>query len=341
MSRTAWSTALSIRASTQADIEADLPQAVYEIAREDPIGAYAIDYITHDCTLIVAYYEIKVDITFRDVLTPLDEIEYVGGETEAGRLISRALEDYDDHLTLYATYPGRPDYAALVQNYCDSAPARACGRAGTDRHRTTPPTPATGSWSWSFAYPASRQELQEMQQDVRESLAAAEVYVRYCTSETEKAALLFTYLAERFPYQQGDSRTPVYSALCQGVANSKSMAQSWQLLCDEAGLSCRTVSGLRGGEAYWWNIVTLDGVSCHVDVLRDLLDGSTLRLRYDEDMAGGYYWDAEDVPACPAPAPEEEEPEAPAPTEDQPASEDPAEDPAETPEAQPTEPETP
>ena len=104
----------------EADIEADLPQAVYEIAREDPIGAYAIDYITHDCTLIVAYYEIKVDITFRDVLTPLDEIEYVGGETEAGRLISRALEDYDDHLTLYATYPGRPDYAALVQDYCDS-----------------------------------------------------------------------------------------------------------------------------------------------------------------------------------------------------------------------------
>ena len=50
----------------------------------------------------------------------MDEIEYVGGETEAGRLISRALEDYDDHLTLYATYPGRPDYAALVQNYCDS-----------------------------------------------------------------------------------------------------------------------------------------------------------------------------------------------------------------------------
>ncbi len=34
-----------------------------EIAREDPIGAYAIDYITHDCTLIVAYYEIRIDIT--------------------------------------------------------------------------------------------------------------------------------------------------------------------------------------------------------------------------------------------------------------------------------------
>gem|GEM_PF-6446238 len=58
------------------DVEEDLPAAVYEFSREDPIGAYAIDYITHDCTLIVAYYEIRIDITFRDVRTPLDEIEY-------------------------------------------------------------------------------------------------------------------------------------------------------------------------------------------------------------------------------------------------------------------------
>ena len=44
------------------DVEEDLPAAVYEFSREDPIGAYAIDYITHDCTLIVAYYEIRIDI---------------------------------------------------------------------------------------------------------------------------------------------------------------------------------------------------------------------------------------------------------------------------------------
>lgn len=305
----------------EADIEADLPQAVYEIAREDPIGAYAIDYITHDCTLIVAYYEIKVDITFRDVLTPLDEIEYVGGETEAGRLISRALEDYDDHLTLYATYPGRPDYAALVQNYCDSH----LREHAAEPELTVTEYPADARnriVELVFSYPASRRELQEMQQDVRESLAAAEVYVRYCTSETEKAALLFTYLAERFPYQQGDSRTPVYSALCQGVANSKSMAQSWQLLCDEAGLTCQTVSGMRGSESYYWNIMQLDGGYCHVDILRDLLGGGTLRLRYDEDMTGEYYWDQPQTPACPAPVPEEppvEDPEESAP----PAEEDP------------------
>ena len=317
------------------DVEADLPAAVYEFSREDPIGAYAIDFITHDCTLIVAYYEIKIDITFRDVLTPLDKIEYVGSETEANRLLCRTLENYDDHLTLYATYLGKPDYEALVQEYCDAHLKDHTARP--ELTVTSYPADARNRIvELVFDYPASRLELRSMQQDVAESLRAAEIYVRYCTSETEKAALLFTYLAERFPYQEGSSRTPVYSALCQGVADSKSMAQSWQLLCDEAGLTCQTISGMRGSESYYWNIMQLDGGYCHVDILRDLLGGGTLRLRYDEDMTGEYYWDQPQTPACPAPVPEEEPP-----AEDpEPPSE---EDPAETPpsEEDPTPPDDP
>lgn len=313
------------------DIETDLPQAAYEIARVDPIGAYAIDYITHDCTLIVTYYEICVDITFRDMLTPLDEIEYVGGETEANRLICSALENYDDHLTLYATYPGKPDYEQLVETYCTEHLKEHAARP--DVTVTSYPADARNRIvELVFDYPAGKAELQEMQQDVAESLRAAEIYVRYCANETEKASLLFTYLAERFPYEQGQTRTPVYSALCQGIADSESMAQSWQLLCDEAGLTCQTVSGMRGSESYWWNIMELDGVACHVDILRDLLNHGTLRLRYDEDMAGEYYWDAAQLPACPAPVIEEEPAQ---PTEEQP--EEPT-DPAQDPDSQPEQP---
>ena len=319
------------------DIEADLPQAAYEIARVDPIGSYAIDYITHDCTLIVTYYEIRVDITFRDMLTPLDEIEYAGGETEANRLIASALENYDDHLTLYATYPGKPDYAQLVETYCTEH---------LKDHAAQPVLTVTSYPADArnrivelvFDYPASKAQLQEMQQDVAESLRAAEIYVRYCANETEKAALLFTYLAERFPYEEGQTQTPVYSALCQGIADSESMAQSWQLLCDEAGLTCQTVSGMRGGESYWWNIMELDGVSCHVDILRDLLNRGTLRLRYDEDMAGEYYWDAAQLPACPSPVIEEEPVQ---PAEEQPETPtDPAQDPEPQPEQPDPEPDT-
>ena len=323
------------------DVEAELPDAVYEIAREDPIGVYAIDYITHDCTLIVSYYEIRIDITFRDVLTPLDEIEYVGGETEANRLICRALENYDDHLTLYATYPGAPDYEALVQDYCDTHLKEHA--AQPELTVTSYPADARNRIvELVFAYPASRRELQSMQQAVAESLSAAEIYVRYCTSETEKAALLFTYLAERFAYKEGSSPTPVYSALCQGIADSRSMAQSWQLLCDEAGLECLTVSGMRGGESYWWNIVKLDGGYCHVDILRDLLNGGVFRLRYDEELTGEYYWDQTQLPACPTPVPEDAaQPEEPASDTEEPSEEPSDEEPAAPEESQPAAPAAP
>ncbi len=288
------------------DVEQDLPQAAYEIAREDPTGAYAIDYITHDCTLIVSYYEIKVDITFRDVLTPLSELEYVGSTAEATRLFNRALENYDDHLTIYATYADEPDYAALIDAYCS---------AHLDSHVAKPELsvtayPAEGRnriVELVFTYPATKRELENMQRDVNESLRAAEIYVRYCSSETEKAALLFTYLSERFSYQYGQSATPVYSALCQGLADSQSMANSWQLLCDEIGLPCQTITGMRGGEQYSWNIVTLDGARCHVDLLRDLLESGALTLRYDEELLGEYYWDQQSIEPCPAPLPEEDE----------------------------------
>lgn len=290
------------------DVEQDLPKAVYAIAREDPTGAYAIDYITHDCTLIVSYYEIKIDITFRDVLTPLSELEYVGSVAEATRLVNRALESYDDHLTIYATYQDEPDFAALVDAYC---------RAHIGTHVARPDLsvtayPAEGRnriVELVFTYPATRRELENMQRDVNESLRAAEIYVRYCSSETEKAALLFTYLSERFSYQLGQSATPVYSALCQGIADSQSMANSWQLLCDEIGLPCQTITGMRGGEQYCWDLVTLDGVRCHIDPLRDLLEGGVLTPRFDEDLLGEYYWDQQSVEPCPAPLAEEEEPE--------------------------------
>ena len=104
------------------DIETDLPQAAYEIARVDPIGAYAIDYITHDCTLIVTYYEIRVDITFRDVLTPLDEIEYAGSESARSPLTLLRSASSGQAVKPRETSPETVSQSTVRQpaGYCDS-----------------------------------------------------------------------------------------------------------------------------------------------------------------------------------------------------------------------------
>ena len=312
----------------EGDLQNDLVQAAYEVSREDPIGAYAVDYMTHDCALIVSYYEIRIDITFREMRTPLEQLEYVASERELKRKLYQALDLFQDHLTLYAIYPTEPDYEAVVRSYCEQTPEI---HVAVPEVRVTeyPASGANRIVELVFTYPEEAAVLRRMQRDIADTVSAADVYVRYRSTAGEKAALLYSYLAERFSYTQGTSRTPVYSALCQGVADSASMAYSWKLLCDQLGMECRLVQGFRGSDSYSWCIVSLDGVYCHMDILEDLLNGDGLHVRFDDEMEG-YYWDEAAYPACPRPEPPEQ-PEDEAPEEGE-AAESQPEQPSEQPE---------
>ena len=310
------------------DVEEDLASAAYQAAREDPYGAYAVDYITHSCSLIVSYYEIEVDITFRPDAVARDDLEYAISASAAKRLIEQAVDRSDSRLTLYLTYYTEVDAETIVQVYCDSDPSRLMAVPEVQM-AMYPESGQSRILDIRFDYPEDAATLREMAEAVGESLDAASVYVRYRQSEREKAELLFTYLMERFTYTESQSRTPVYALLCEGRATSRSAAVSWQLLCDKAGLECVTVSGMRGGSEYWWNIVQLDGVYCHVDIFRDLLAADVLHCMNDGEMAD-YYWDVSQYPACPAPAPEEEESAA-----EEPQPETPADAPSGEPEENP------
>lgn len=308
------------------DVEADLADAAYQIAREDPLGLYAVDYMTHDCSLIVSFYEIHIDITFRDFASALDEIPYVSGENEAAQLLHRAMDTYAEHLTLYLTYNSKLDYAAEAERYFEENPKRLMARPVL--HTASYPEDASPRIvELTFTYPAPAEALREMEQAVSDTLAAAKVYVRYRESELEKAMLLYSYLTERFVYEQAESDTPIYSLLCEGIADSQSMATVWQLLCDETGLTCYTVDGLRAGAPYRWNIVLLDGEYVHLDVLRDVMENAELQPRYDGEMTE-YYYDAGAYPACPAPIPADAPIDAPLDSEEEPDTPD---DPAELP----------
>ena len=45
------------------DVESDLSRACLEVAKEDPLGAYAVDFIKNDYTRVVTTYEATIDIT--------------------------------------------------------------------------------------------------------------------------------------------------------------------------------------------------------------------------------------------------------------------------------------
>ncbi len=281
------------------NVEEDVAQLAYAVWRDEPLGAYAVDYLTYNCSLIVSYYEITVDIAFRRTPAQIAAVEYIATDAglEARRRLEQAAAGYDEGLTVYYSYYVGRDYEQLVREYYDCS----AGQMMAMPKMETTVYPESGSArivEITFAYPATAAQLRQMQKAVQENISAAAVYSRYRESEAERALLLLNYLTERFDYRQEDTGTPVYSLLCEGTATSESAAKSWQLLCDEIGLECYTVRGVHEGADYWWNIVQLDSGWYHVDLLRDLLDKTALRT-YSDAAMGAYYWDTEAYPACP------------------------------------------
>ena len=308
------------------DVEADLSEAAYEVSKLDPLGAYAVDYMTHDLVRIVSYYEIHISITFRRTVEEIAAIEPVSTEAQLQSKLHEAIDRCDSRLTVRMSNYQEPDIQAMVDTYCAENPGTVMEKP-TLTVSAYPDTGTVRVLEIDFGYTETPQALSEKAEAVGESVDAAAEYIRYRDSDRGKAELLFTYLMERFTYVSGESSTPLYDALCSGVATPLGLAQAWQLICDQAGVECYTVTGLKDGESYTWNIISADGYYRHVDLYRCVLERGTLVLETDGEMSG-YYWSQEDYPVC------EPEPTVP-------VTVDPPEAPAETPPAEEPEPEDP
>ncbi len=307
------------------DVEEDLADAAYEVAKLEPLGAYAVDYMTHDCTLIVSYYEIGIHITFRRTVREIAAIQPVSTRSALITRVEEAAAGLRERVTLEVSGYWEPDIPALVENYCDAHPDTMLERPQV----TVSVYPDSGFErivEVNFSYLNQPETLRSMVTEVRDAVHNAAEYIRYRQTDREKLALLFTFLTERFPYAAGKTVTPLYDALCTGTASDVGLATAWQLICDEAGMECYTVEGLYQGESHIWNVVGLDGEYRHLDLARSVLEDEALRLYTDLEMTG-YYWKPELAPACiltiePQDTPAEEPPEEETPEETEPNPEE-------------------
>lgn len=310
-------------------VEEDLTAAAYEVAKLEPLGAYAVDYMSHDCTLIVNYYEIHIRINFRRTPREIASVENIGTQIQLQKRLEKAVDDLEQTLVLRISGYREPDIVGIVERYCADHP---------DTVMQTPEVsfssyPDSGSVRITeirLNYTEKPEILRSMATEVAESINNAAEYIRYRNTDRDKTELLFTYLTERFTYSQAVTGTPVFDALCSGIADPAGLATAWQLICDRAGVSCWTVEGLKQGEPYVWNIVSHDGLYRHVDLARSVLEDGYLHLMTDGEMTE-YYWNTEQVPACvpapePTPQPPAQEPAEDTPAEETPAEEQPAED---------------
>jgi len=300
-----------IRVNTyDGDVEADLAEAAYEVARVEPLGVYAVDYMTHECTRIVSYYEIRINITFRRTAAEIEAIEAVGTQALLQRRLKEAVDNGERRVTLRMSSYREQDIAAMVAEYCAANPATVMETPEVSV-ALYPESGPIRIVEIIFTYSQTQDELHEKQLAVQESLRSAASYIRYRATDRGKAELLYNYLTTRFIYVEQETTTPLYSALCAGIADAAGLAQAWQLICQQIPMDCYVVNGLRDGEPWTWNIVSYDGYYRHLDLHSCIMEEQTLVLRTDEEMSR-YYWNASQFPVCePIPIQEPQDQELP------------------------------
>ena len=274
------------------DVETDLTRACLEVIQEDPLGAYSVEYISHDYSLIVSYYEVNLQITYRRSREQVASITAVTGSGAIRRRISQTLTDFSPETVLRINY--FTENEAYIQDLVEQAyydsPATALGMPETDISIY----PKSGSQrivEIRLTYPDASDALQRKSRQLTDLVSTM-------ITEQSTAQTLYDSLAADLIISPDSGKSSTYNALVEKEADCEGAALAYQLLCNRAGVECYLVQGFLNGVPHFWNIVlNQDREYRHMDLSAGL---SNLT---DEEFAayGTYVWDTEAYPACPSP----------------------------------------
>ena len=283
--------------SDETAIQQMLDEACLEVVQEDPLGAYAVEYIKYSVTPIVGSYEANVQITYRRTREQVAAIVDATGTAAIRSELSEALSEFSSEVVLRISYfEEDSEYIRqLMREAYLSNPASALDFP--DAQITMyPETGQRRIVEVLLTYHQSRQTLESrrnsLQREADRLLTQAGVQGENVLSQ------LVRLVRQTCSYQEGGGST-AYDALLEGTADSQGMALALALLCQrtQPALSCTVVDGQWNGVSHLWNVVQTAGGYRHVDLTQP---GEPV-FRTDQEMAAaGYTWDSERVPVCAA-----------------------------------------
>lgn len=286
------------------DLADDLAQTVQYAIKEDPVGAYAVDYADTELTGDAVSGSIALNIVFRRSAAEIESIVTVSDDDTACGRILEVLTNYSPALTLRIQKFGETDFVSYIRTYCIEHPEQMLALPELSAH-VYPETGSTRILELHFLYPESREEMRIMQDSVNTILDSASNYVRNQTTDAERIDRLCRFLTTRFSYTvcEDEPVMPAYSLLCDGKAHSLSFASVFFAECRNAEIDCRIIEGRRGETAHYWNMICLDGQYYYIDLMRAIgPEGyDPVLLTTQELEADGYVWDHSELPDTPLP----------------------------------------
>lgn len=254
----------------------DLDNAVYEIWRVDPLGAYAVDYMTYDCSKIVNYYEIHIHITFRRTEEEISSLVYASDIEELQERIREAMEEYAPKLLVRINDDQDVDYLELIEQVYEAHPEFA-----VEWPRLTVNTyPESGSQrilEFEFHYDLPQSTLLEMQREMNQSVAYISKLYGSANDNTVSARRFYNRLIRDGVLLSDQDETTlapdsVYGALVKDAATSFGYAQTYALLLREHQIPCVLIRSTVKNEVRFLCLVTLDEEDYYVDVAQGVMD---------------------------------------------------------------------
>lgn len=285
----------SIRYSgEEADFKKLMDEACLEVKQEDPLGAYAVDYIKYSVISIVGSYEADVQITYRRTREQVASIVDATGAAAIRSELSRALSSFDTEVVLRISYFEEDE--AYIQQLVRQA------------YFSNPATALDFPDAQVAMYPESgQQRIVEVTLTYHQSLQTLESWRNSLSREAERICQPLTELTikekldgitgtlQSMGAYSAQGGSTAYDALLGGGGDSQGVALAFRLLCRQVGITCSVVDGQKNGQSHFWNVVQTASGYRHVDLSRT----GSVTYNVDQTMTQqGYVWDTQQVPAC-------------------------------------------
>lgn len=276
----------------------DISRACLDVTRESPLGAYAVEYMTHSVERLLSYYEVAVHISYKLSAEEMSLVRSVPSLADMYRLVDASLETGAEKLAVQIVTLAITERTLItyVENYYRTHPAQIAAQPEVSVSFYPSEDYVQKIVTFDFQYPNPRETSADMLQALNE--AAAALAAGWAERAPEEQALLGCAAVSAVLPKLSRGRT-AYDVLVKGQGNSEGCAMAYQLLCTLCGLESQVVSGRLNSETHYWNILRLDREYYHVDtsacVGHDLASGF---LKKDRDLWGSYWWDVDKYPVC-------------------------------------------
>ena len=288
---------ISVAEYDRSALDGDVGRAVEKVRQENPVAAYAVSDVYWQIGTSAGETLVLLQVSYRHTEMEIKNILTVQDNAQAMDAIGQALHSCDAGIVLKIENYVAEVFQLAIESYATAMPQYVMEMPQV----TVSVYPDSGVCrvvEIRFGYVNGRDVLLGMQEQVLTLFDSSVNIASMTDTEKKRYTQLYALLLERFQkYTIETSITPAYSLLLHGVGDSRAFAVVFAAMCREAGLYCETVAGTKSGKLWYWNIVQIDGVYYHVDLLRSKGEGS-MRLLTDSIINEGYVWDFSAYPAC-------------------------------------------